>query len=128
MTGWICWINGPYIAGDWPDVRISRDYLVNLLPNNERVLSDGGYPGAYHLRPDHGRRGQPMERLKAKARARHETINSLFKQFGCLLQRWRHPEHLHAKTFWAVVNLTQLKIRFEGVTWQVADYRDRQLH
>jgi hypothetical protein len=105
-TGWICWLNGPFPCGHWPDIRISRDYLVYLLDRDERLLSDGGYPGQYHMQPNPANRGQPIERMKALARARHENINGCFKVWRCLKERWRHPLELHEPTMWAICNLT----------------------
>ena len=124
ITGWIVWINGPFPCGEWPDIRISRDSLIYMLRPNEKVLSDLGYPGQYHLQPEPGRRGTRLERRKALGRSRHENINGYFKEFGCLQQRWRHQIGLHDKVFWSVANLTQLKIRFEDRHWQV-QYNDQ---
>ena len=118
QTGWICWINGPFPCGAWPDIRISRDALVYELLAGEKLLSDRGYGGAYHTTP-HGRRDDPIQKMQGKARARHETINGLFKKFNCLNNKWRHNRNNHHTAFWAVANITQLKIQKEGVTWHV---------
>ena len=52
QTGWICWVNGPFPCGSWPDIQISRDSLVYELLPDEFVLADRGYGGVYHLIPN----------------------------------------------------------------------------
>jgi len=43
QTGWIVWVNGPYPAGQWPDLSISRDGLNQALKKGETFVADGGY-------------------------------------------------------------------------------------
>jgi hypothetical protein len=126
QTGCIVWINGPFPAGGWNDIRISRDSLIYELEPWELVISDGGYGGQYHLQPDPAAKASrcPFERMKAKVRARHETINRLFKVFNCLRNEWRHDFLLHNRTFWVVAHLVQFGIEYEGTVFQVM-YDDR---
>lgn len=126
QTGWICWLNGPYPCGEWPDIRISRDALIYCLRRGEKVCCDRGYRGsAFHLVPDDTAGRNPhKERMKSKARARHETINRKFKEYGCMKQKWRHRRKKHGMACKAVANLVQVKIRKESSTWNVA-YNDR---
>jgi hypothetical protein len=47
---------------------------------------------------------------KKNVRARHETVNKRFKQFGCLHERFRHDAAKHGDVFRAVAVITQLAI------------------
>ena len=31
QTGWIVWVNGPFPAGDWPDLAVARHVLHHML-------------------------------------------------------------------------------------------------
>jgi hypothetical protein len=42
LTGWICWLNGPFPAGN-PDLRISRRGIGSYLEKKELILADGDY-------------------------------------------------------------------------------------
>jgi len=57
--------------------------------------------------------------MKARARARHESINALFKQYAILRDCYRHDQDTHACVFKAVANLVQAKIMYKGATFQV---------
>jgi hypothetical protein len=119
QTGWICWTNGPYPCGEWSDLRISRDALIYHLEPGEKVVADGGYGGAYHDKPDKRRQGSSREKMKAAARARHETVNARLKEFSCLSSKWRHSIGKHMLAFEAVANLVQIKIEKEGIVFPV---------
>jgi len=120
QTGWICWVNGPFPCGSWPDIQISQDSLVYELLPDKFVLADRGYGGAYHLTPNNtGHNNRLEKKMMGAARARHESINRLFKVYGCLKQKWRHQLTKHHNTFWAIANITQLKITKERANWKV---------
>ena len=94
-TGWIVWANGPYACGEWPDQKIANHLLKRMLDRGERYICDGGYndlvgpnrrPTGHHYFGD---------RMEAMARARHETINSRFKEFKCLRIKYRHATSDH---------------------------------
>ena len=80
QSGNICWVNGPFPAGSWPDLKIFKSKLVNRLGPNEKVEADRGYrhhkcrmPGKFVSLSD--------KRAKSKARACHdETVNARLKQ------------------------------------------------
>ena len=42
LTGDICWVNGSYEAGRWPDIKVFRDSLMSHLEKGERVEADDG--------------------------------------------------------------------------------------
>ena len=119
QTGWIVWINGPYAPGHWPDLSISRDGLTDALAPDELFLADGTY------RDGHGWAITPTgfnnadQRMKAVARARHETINGLFKDFHVLKDCFHHHRTKHGRVFTAVANIIQAKLQLENPTFQV---------
>jgi hypothetical protein len=45
LGGDIVWLNGPYEAGNWNDIKIFRDSLMSNLDPGERVEADDGYVG-----------------------------------------------------------------------------------
>lgn len=103
--------NGPFPAGTWPDISIFRARLLHKLENGEMVEADRGYrgePTKIRLPVDYVTESQ--KKKKSKARARHETVNRRFKQFGALGTRFRHDVSLHKTVFESVVVLTQLEI------------------
>jgi hypothetical protein len=110
QTGDCVWINGPFPCGDWPDLRIARDSLIYHLDHGEMYLADGGYydgnqwsvtPSGFH---------EFSDKQKSVVRARHETINKRFKQWGALKQVYRHPRETHGAVFRAIANITQLTL------------------
>ena len=42
LSGYICWLNGPYSPGVWNDDMIFGDALVGKLEEGERVVADDG--------------------------------------------------------------------------------------
>ena len=54
-----------------------------------------------------------VEQFKAKfkVRARHETVNRRFKQFGILGTKFRHPKEKHVHVFMAIAVITQITIK-----------------
>lgn len=118
QTGEIAWLNGPYPCGEWSDLRIARDSLIYELEEDEKALADGGYNdnGIFFETPTGLNNFD--QRMKAKARARHECVNRRFKQWGTLQQRFRSDPHLHGIAFRAVANVVHMQMEGEGL-WQV---------
>lgn len=109
--GDIVWINGPYACGSWPDISIFRERLIHLLRPGEMVEADRGYRGEpTKIRTPIDARNRRERKRKAIARARHETCNRRFKQFGILKQVFRSNISRHAIVFEAVAVITQLSI------------------
>ncbi len=122
-TGWIVWINGPFPAGEWTDLRIARLALNDMLLAGEYYIADGIYRNDHADTP----RGTWLfeDRQKATARARHENINWRFKVFKCLREQWRHDREKHGNVMYAVANIVQLGIMRGGLIFQIAyDERD----
>lgn len=114
QTGDICWINGSFKCGRWPDMRIFRRNLKGLLAPGEMVECDAGYVGDPSCRHKHIIMNLADDRAKCAARARHETVNGDIKSFDCLSQVWRHDRHLHKHAFAAAAVLTQLSYNLGG--------------
>ena len=78
--GEICWIDGPFPAGEFSDLNIFRRSLKLMLFPQERVDSDKGYQGE-HGKVDLPYKGLPTKSASlqkyAKSRiwARHETVD-----------------------------------------------------
>lgn len=110
QTGEPVWTNGPFPCGSWSDLRIARNALVDALDPGEFYLADGGYrdgnqysvtPSGHHFFGD---------RQKSVVRARHETLNKRFKDWGALRRLYRHKRVSHSKVFHAIANIVQVTI------------------
>jgi hypothetical protein len=113
-TGWIVHTHGPFPCGEWHDLTVARDNLCYKLAgsefDNEMALADGGYQDGYEFFETPTGHNNHDQRMKAKARARHETINRRFKQWAIMGERFRADPSEHGKYFNAVANLTQFLI------------------
>jgi len=119
-SGDIVWINGPFKAGQWPDIRIFRRGLMRMLEPGEMVEADAGYRGEINRVRIPTQYSSIAERqAKALARARHETINTLFKNWGITKTRFRHPLRRHQPAFKAIVCLTQMGFNAGNKPFQV---------
>jgi len=105
-TGDIVWAHGGYPCGEWSDLRLFRDALIEAIAPGERIVADRGYNDLNFFDFPNGN----ADIRKKIILARHETVNKRLKQFCCLKERFRHPLHLHPRFFHACVNITQLMI------------------
>ena len=113
LTGHIVWINGPYEPGIWNDITIFRNSLISFLGPNERVEADDGYVGEAPQKvkcPCSFTNPEETLDMQKRVRARHETVNKRFKQWGSLLNRFRHDIGKHGDVFRAIAVITQLAI------------------
>ena len=110
QTGWIVWVNGPFPAGDWPDLNIFRAGLKNLLDRGELVEADNVYRGDAKVRTNEDCVNLFQYEMKFNVRARHETANSRIKCFKVLSDQFRHQLHLHGYCFNACAIIVQLNI------------------
>lgn len=103
------WAFGSYPCGDYPDLKLSKELFVDFLEANERAVADKGYNDkTYFLLPRDG-----SSKRHKFIMSRHETINKRIKQFNVLSEAYRHNLLSHNLCFHAVVNLTQLSIKYE---------------
>ncbi len=79
--GSLVWIQGPYPAGKWPDIKIFNALLANFLEWYEQVEADDGYRGHPNKVKCPVSDIAPAKKLamQARVRARHETINGRLK-------------------------------------------------
>ena len=103
-------INGPFLCGEWPDLRITRNFLHSRLGRDEYYLADAGYRCGNG--PAITRNALPLHRQPTFDRlmARHETINRRFKEFAILGTKYRHEEEKHEDIFRCIAVLVQLDI------------------
>jgi hypothetical protein len=111
-------INGPFPAGRFSDLKIARERLTLLLEasefEGEMALADGGYQdGWLYFETPTGENNED-QRMKATARARHETINRRFKVWRILNDRYHGNLSKHANIVMAIGNLTQMIIESKG--------------
>jgi hypothetical protein len=78
------------------------------------ALADGGYQDGYQFFETPTGHNNEDQRMKAKARARHETVNRRIKQWGLMGERFRAHPNEHWKYFMAVANLTHFIIMQGG--------------
>lgn len=125
-SGEIVWINGPFQAGEFPDVTIFRECLQTALDDNERVEADDGYRGdpttckcpADVLTRD----SEEADALQRRVQGRHETVNARLKNFKILVKQYRHDETQHGWVFRAVACLVQIALKNGDPLYQV-DYK-----
>ena len=119
-TGDIVWINGPFPCGRWPDLKIFRRALMNMLGLGEMVEADLGYRGEPQFaRTPRTYVSRSDRRAKKKARARHETVNKRLKDFSCLAKTFRHERTLQRHCFFAAAVATQLSFENGSRPWQI---------
>ena len=112
LGGDLVWIQGPYPAGKYTDIKIFNKVLRHYLEPGERVEADDGYRGhASKIKcPKNDANPAANLAMQGRARARHETLNGRLKNWGILKQVFRHHISLHGDVFRACAVLTQLTI------------------
>jgi hypothetical protein len=112
LAGNLVWIQGPYPAGKYTDIKIFNKVLCNFLEPGERVKADKGYRGHPDKIKCPGNDINPEENraMQGRVRARHKTLNGRLKTWGILSQVFRHHITMHGNVFWACAVVTQLTI------------------
>ena len=118
-SGDIVWIYGPHV-GSKHDLTIFREELRQLLDEGEQVETDAGYKGeAEFIRNKYAYQNDLEKKQKSELRARQETVNRRFKQWGILQQGFRSNKQKHQMIFYAIAVLTQMDIDNGHVLFQV---------
>jgi hypothetical protein len=111
LAGNLVWIQGPYPAGKYTDIKIFIKVLRNFLEPGERVEADDeGYRGHPDKIKCPGNDANPTENwaMQGRVRARHETLNGRLKNWGILSQVFHHHIMTHGDVFRACAVVTQL--------------------
>jgi hypothetical protein len=125
LGGDLVWIQGPYPAGAFNNVKIFNKVLRHFLEPGERVEADNGYVSAADKVkcPDNPCNPVANEGKQFRVRSCHETINGCFKTWVILSQVYRHDITHHGEVFRAVAIITQLAIKNGSPLFKV-DYED----
>jgi hypothetical protein len=112
LAGNPVWIQGPYPAGKYTDIKIFNKVLRNFLEPCERVEADEGYRGHPDKIECPGNDANPAENgaMQGRVRARHEMLNGRLKNWGILSQVFRHHITRHGDLFRVCAVVTQLTI------------------
>jgi hypothetical protein len=114
-TGYIAWINRPFLPGDTNVISMFQHRLMFMLADSERIGGDKGYRGESRHVYVHDGENNAEDALRE---GRHEKGNARFKQWECLRQEWRHsPLKQHAKAFRAIAVIEQLEIENGEPIW-----------
>ncbi len=108
----LVWIEGPYPAGAWPDLKIFNNVLAHCLEPGECVEADYGYVGRPNKVKCPHNNCNPAENLGmlGVARSCYETFNGLLKNWGILEKTCCHDIMAHGTVFYACVVIMQLSI------------------
>jgi hypothetical protein len=98
---------------------MARDWLTHELEHWEKHLADGGCADESGFSETPNGLNNQDQRMKADARARHETANGRLKRWGVLERRFRHRAFLHGKVFQSIANTTQLEIQMNSPLFSV---------
>lgn len=106
----IVWVNGPFYAGHYSDVKIYQEYLKEKLAEDEFVIEDDGYDDATVL---NGLDVPDYMHNRSEVRARNEAVNGKRNRLNVLTRTFRHDRRLHVLCFNAVENILQEVILLE---------------
>ena len=107
-----------------------KDYegggILELLEENERIETDDGYRGLdpeFCLTKSGSRNPSSNPKMRARVRARQETVNKRFRQFNAANAVYRHDVMTHGVAFYSIVVLTQLSIELGEPLFDCKDYK-----
>jgi hypothetical protein len=126
LKGNLVWVEGPYPANAWPDIKIFLNTLACHLLPGERVEANNGYVGHPDKIKCPNNDCNPERNLgmQSAARSRHETFNDRLKNWGILERTYRHDIELHGTVFSACVVITQLCVANREPLFEVDEYGD----
>jgi hypothetical protein len=110
QTEWLVWINGPYPCGAFPDLKIAREHLFNVLAPGEKVVADGGYRNGGEFTETPNGLINMDQIQKSQTRARPETVNGRSQDFTILKQSFRGYLGDHGFIYKACAVLVQIAI------------------
>lgn len=95
-----------------------------MLAPFEKVMADKGYKGDPRIHTPLDAKDLFHYESMGKARARHETINRRFKQFGMLSKCFRHHRDLHTYGFNTAVAIVELEIETGHPSFETPEHED----
>ena len=112
LKGNLIWVEGPYPASAWLDIKTFLNCLAGPLLPGKRVEADNGYVGRADKVKCPNNNCNPPENLgmQSAARSRHETFNGRLKNWGILEKVYRHDITVHGTVFYACAVITQLSV------------------
>lgn len=105
------WVNGPYPPAKNTDLVISNYLLPQALSPNEKYIADGMYNNGRAIKPDDAE-DEYEHWYMARARARHEQVNRLFKRFKVIKNVFRREVSKHGIFTHAIAAIIQIGIQF----------------
>lgn len=114
--GLIIWVHGPFRCGEMNDLSIFRSRLQHVL-GDESVIADSIYKSEKCLIPSDVFDNDHV--LHSRIRARHETVNSRFKNFQILHHTFRHDVTKHSVCFHAVAQLVAIMTKTSNPLFQI---------
>ncbi len=126
LAGNIVWVNGPYAAGKYTDIKFFCHGLAHWLDEHERVEADNGYIGeapqkvkclGCMLNPT---KNQAMQNW---VRSRHKSLNGQLKNWAILTSLYHHGLMEHGNVFGVNAVITQISINVGEKLFEV-DYSD----
>ena len=97
-----------------------------LWCHQQRILPVLGYNDGRQFSITPSGRHDFVDRQRAQARARHETINGRFKFWNSMSCTWRHCRVKHGVAFRALANIIQLELETVSEAFQM-EYNEAEL-
>ena len=121
----LVWIQGPYPASKYTDIKILNKVFHHLLEPGKRVEADEGYRGHPDKIKCPGNGSNPAENraMQGRVRVHHETINGWLKTQGIISQVFCHRITMQGDVFRACAVVTQLTVE-NGVPLFEVEYGD----
>jgi hypothetical protein len=127
LAGNIIWVNGPYAAGKYLDIKNFCSGLELWLDEFERVEADDGYIGEVPQKvkcPGYASNPTENQEMQNRVRSRHESLNGRIKNWEILKSMYRHDLMEHGNVFRAIAVITQISIISGEKLFEVDDYSD----
>jgi hypothetical protein len=126
LAGNILWVNGPYAAGKYTDIKNFHHRLAHWLDEHKRVEADNGYIGEAPQKvkcPGCKSNLTKNQAMQNWVRSRHESLNGQLKHWAILTSLYRHDLMEHGNVFWAIAVITQISINVGEKRFEV-NYSD----
>ncbi len=113
LTGNLVWIQGPYPAGKYTNIRFFNKVLHHFLEPGKQVEANEGYcshPDKIKC-PRNDPNPAENRAMQGRVSVHHETLNGRLKTWGILSQVFHHRITMHGNVFRACAVVTQLTLK-----------------